>query len=1840
MLFRSPANPSYSGVVNTTAQSFAGEKTFTTSVYSPIYYASNDTANRFTNGALVLRGTAPSIYFRDTDHNSAVIHVNSNILYVLRADTDTEAWTQVNSAWPLEINLTNNDAMFGRHLTALGNLTVSGGNIYGSSTGFVFRNASSGVLGLWDQLGNLTVSGTGTSSVAGNLFGGSTTPTSYGSSARVQAWAASNTTAAFRAVALNEGAQETWFRATTLSPLNFRHIHIDAKGNTGNQVSVRWVKEINGTESTLMTLSDGDLSVSKTVTATASAFTAQFVANNSSASGTNSAVSVFLASSQPGYNTLFGTTGDGTNASYQGGILAGSAIATASQGIFISDAASGILIHGVNGSIKFGTGNSGSLRGAFTNTGASTGTFTLYNGTSAIISDTTASALSSNGALVVAGGVGIGGAANIGGNLTVSGVAALGTATPNANVALNIANTGTDFTIKAVNTSVVSSNGLAVTTKGTSATDYALFVKSNDGSNTVLAANNAGGVTVGGNLTVSGTTDATSAPTGAIYTAGGIAVGANKKFMATGTGGYWGSVSANTLEALLVRAVGFGYSPSSYAGVQIGGTTGRSIVFGVDVSAISGGSFSGAANEWIIPNTLSIRQVNSAGTNFSSPIISIADGGGMTLAGNLTVSGSAESLFANNGNQQLGVRIRNTTDGSNSAAYFVLQSDAGALNLYQTATSSNIGVNPTRYPAATTLFDSTSTGGIQWNAAAGKAMTLTSGGNLGVIGNLTVGSGLSGTQTVAKIQQGATYGPSLQFDATGVSGATSGRIYSIYSSVSNDGVGAGKWGVFDNTANASRLELDSSGNFTVKSGYIYVGSTSNFYLRATGSDNGLIRANVFSVDAASSFVVRNAAGSTEYFKVDTTNGNITLSSATLVSNLNADYLDGLHATSLFNNHGEGHGARTAFDATTPSYDFGYRYVQGSTNGPGSVGGVGQFYSWYIGLGSQYPATGAGSYGAMFAIERNTTTPYLSVRYNESNSFGSWRKISAGTADTLTTARNIAGVSFNGSVDITLTGQNISTARGTAANDIEVAKYLRWKNYGNNHILIDASNGTEPGGGAIDKYTAQNTINSTGAGSNTWGEAISLMGWNGANTYGVRVDRARSIDNQANSATITAATTNTSSQIVLRDASGNFSAGRIDASSVYDIDNTAYYADFNSTADDAIRVRGGAVFGPNTSWGRYLMVGGNGRQGYIDNTTYASVACTNGNLHLDAASGFSTYINWYDGNDLLVGAGDSGTTRLRVYGASNYTEASGSLRAPIFYDSDNTSYYVDPTGTSVLNQVNTNYNIYPQNYGLGLVGLYSPYRYQAVFSMGDSYKLPADGTTTGSLYGLAWSHPNAGGVAGNLNTHGLLAMENGTWLASLSGSVRARDDMRAPVFYDSNNTAYYCDPSSTSNLNGLTVAGTITGSISGNAATATTANSINAVIAQSLRAANNISGGGTISVDSSYNVKWDYRLIMIANGRGSNFAVSGYWDIFTPAAGTVITGVGGASNATVVSAGIPMAIWTALYYILPIGTGNGTNNGNFRLVNYTADVDIPSDWVFICLRNGDDGYVHFANGIVLGQGQSSFNGIQTSNNVNNAVVRRDSNGNFAANAVYASSFVDLDESAYFLDPNATIGGQFKYNLTINGSGTGTGRGLALYPEYASNVPTYGITFATTTNLGTHGSVNNDWATYFTMNGTSGRGWIFRNVGTPANVASISNAGYARFASLGIGTDASGTAGEIRATNNITAYYSDERLKTRLGPIENPIEKVKSLSGFYFAPNDTAMALGYKKTIDVGVSAQQVKEVLPEIIAPAPIDPQYMTVRYEKLIPLLIEAIKEQQTQIESLKEQVAQLLANK
>jgi hypothetical protein len=132
------------------------------------------------------------------------------------------------------------------------------------------------------------------------------------------------------------------------------------------------------------------------------------------------------------------------------------------------------------------------------------------------------------------------------------------------------------------------------------------------------------------------------------------------------------------------------------------------------------------------------------------------------------------------------------------------------------------------------------------------------------------------------------------------------------------------------------------------------------------------------------------------------------------------------------------------------------------------------------------------------------------------------------------------------------------------------------------------------------------------------------------------------------------------------------------------------------------------------------------------------------------------------------------------------------------------------------------------------------------------------------------------------------------------------------------------------------------------------------------------------------------------------------------------------------------------------------------------------------------------------------------------------------------------------------------------------------------------------------------------------------------------------SLAVGaTTPTGTAGQIVATNSITAFYSDKRLKANIIPIGNALDKVDRLSGVTYTQNKFAEQFGYNDySQQVGVIAQQVQEVLPEVVKLAPFDmgpkgtslsgENYLTVQYEKIIPLLVEAIKELRAEVKELK----------
>lgn len=197
------------------------------------------------------------------------------------------------------------------------------------------------------------------------------------------------------------------------------------------------------------------------------------------------------------------------------------------------------------------------------------------------------------------------------------------------------------------------------------------------------------------------------------------------------------------------------------------------------------------------------------------------------------------------------------------------------------------------------------------------------------------------------------------------------------------------------------------------------------------------------------------------------------------------------------------------------------------------------------------------------------------------------------------------------------------------------------------------------------------------------------------------------------------------------------------------------------------------------------------------------------------------------------------------------------------------------------------------------------------------------------------------------------------------------------------------------------------------------------------------------------------------------------------------------------------------------------------------------------------------------------------------------------------------------------------------------------EFRSGTVGY-VSLMVDTGSNTSGFHNNSYGWQFYWQG--GTLYCAKNTyggGSNATVLDSSNAVYAwdmnqyvktssgvRFNSLGVNVAASATAGRIDAGNDIVAYSSsDERLKENIVPIQNALDKVKSLTGVEFDwKPEHKDAHGYEGH-DTGVIAQQVQQVIPTAVRTN--ETGFLAVRYEKLIGLLIEANKELAARVEEL-----------
>jgi hypothetical protein len=495
----------------------------------------------------------------------------------------------------------------------------------------------------------------------------------------------------------------------------------------------------------------------------------------------------------------------------------------------------------------------------------------------------------------------------------------------------------------------------------------------------------------------------------------------------------------------------------------------------------------------------------------------------------------------------------------------------------------------------------------------------------------------------------------------------------------------------------------------------------------------------------------------------------------------------------------------------------------------------------------------------------------------------------------------------------------------------------------------------------------------------------------------------------------------------------------------------------------------------------------------------------------------------------VGGGEGMRARLTQAGILSVTSE---VRAPIFRDSANSGYYADPDSISSLYQINT-------GIGINLSGVLALNGSGATLANGIGARLSENYGPLWNCYdGATWHHQ----VINGSMLCGFLA--SGTNWGS--GKVVASDEMRAVIFRDYNNSAYFINPNDS----------------------------------QSIRTV------GDWRADSSawtgeFNGKIQY------HANNWYFQAANEW-VFRRSDTQSAMWLTQAGNINLFGA---------------ISTINNVSPPN-HAIRLTPNMHINAGSGSAVILNWD-------NGTTSGQT------LRVGNGAGSDVFNVYANGN-----TYAPIYYDIYDTSTFINSNdvSWIKGNFNISRVATGGDNDCFGGLELRE----------VSLVANTNTAATYSprVNFHWgavaaATIF-MN--SGGNFVFGGQGD------ITNNRRSIFCN------------ELYATGNVTAYYSDDRLKTRKGNIENALDIVSSLNGFRYVDNDLAKTFGYANNgTQLGVSAQEVQKHLPEIVRPAAFDvdhdkpdqgsktgENYLTVDYSRMIPLLIEAIKELRHEVEMLK----------
>ncbi len=288
--------------------------------------------------------------------------------------------------------------------------------------------------------------------------------------------------------------------------------------------------------------------------------------------------------------------------------------------------------------------------------------------------------------------------------------------------------------------------------------------------------------------------------------------------------------------------------------------------------------------------------------------------------------------------------------------------------------------------------------------------------------------------------------------------------------------------------------------------------------------------------------------------------------------------------------------------------------------------------------------------------------------------------------------------------------------------------------------------------------------------------------------------------------------------------------------------------------------------------------------------------------------------------------------------------------------------------------------------------------------------------------------------------------------------------------------------------------------------------------------------------------------------------------------------------------------------------------------YDSSIILRGDSQKLSIRRADNtekAYIQTTDGAIYTTGNLTVLGTTTIANLavsgTLAISNTTESTSTTTGALTVSGGLGVAKNLY-VGGNLNLAGAVVLASTLNVSGRITASG--------------GVTGNLTGNVTGNVTGNADTATKLYVNSSSDSG-TYRIA-----LTETTNGGNKSFYSdSGLYFDAS--SNELSVTGDIVAFASDERLKTNIKPLENALEKVLSLSGFTYNFNEIGATLGFStETTHVGVSAQQIQAVLPEAVSPAPANNDYLTVKYEKIVPLLIEAIKELADKVEKLEQKLS------